>query len=132
MTLLQGNLVVHIDCAKDLPNLDWKEWTGCNYTDPFVIGFIGKRELFRTKHIEDTLNPAWNEKFYVAVDEKAEFVKIDIQDDDLGPDDEVGTVLIPCNEVVKGKEIKGWFDINFEGRPRGKIKMLIQLFPRRA
>ena len=129
MTLLKGNLVFHIDCAKELPNTDWKEWTGFNFTDPFVIGSIGKRELFRTKHIENCLNPVWDEKFYVAVCDKEEFLKIHIKDDDHIWDDEVGTVFIPCNEVVEGKEIHGWFDLKIDGKLQGKIKILIQFFP---
>ena len=130
MTLLQGNIVFHIDCAKDLPNTDWKEWTGSDFTDPFVIGSIGTKEIFKTKHIDNTLNPVWNEKFNVAVDEKGEFIKINIKDDELlvAPE-EVGTVLIPCKEIIKGKEIHGWFDLDFYGKPRGKIKMSIKFFP---
>ena len=57
------------------------------------------------------------------------FLKINIRDDELlvSPE-EVGTVLIPCKEIAKGKEIHGWFDLDFHGRPRGKIKMSIQFF----
>ena len=130
MTLLQGKLVFHIEEAKDLPNTDWIEWTGSDMTDPFVVGKIGKIELFRTKHIDNTCNPVWNEKFTVSVNEKAEFIKIKIQDDELlAPPEEVGTLKIPCDKVVKSEEIKGWFDLDFHGRTRGKIKILIKYYP---
>ena len=130
MPLLIGNLEFHIERAKDLPNTDYEGWTGSDLTDPFVVGSIGNTKLFNTTTKDNSLNPVWDERFLVPVNTIEKFIKIQIQDEEvLIPSEEVGTVFIPCDKLVRGDEMKGWFDLDFHGRNRGQIKMLIKFYP---
>ena len=106
MTLLQGNLQFYIDCAKDLPNTDWKEWTGSDFTDPFVIGSIGEKELFRTKHIHNTLNPVWNHEVLFELDKSTpKDIKIEVYDwDRFSADDPLGRFSVPYADAMEMTE----------------------------
>lgn len=61
----KGTIEVNIKCANNLKNID----TGIlgDLSDPFVVIKCGSQE-FKTRVIDDNLNPVWNETFQFNVD----------------------------------------------------------------
>ena len=53
--------------GKDLPDTDRGLFNliGKDKTDPFVIGTLGAARIFKTRVIDNELNPEWNETFSV-------------------------------------------------------------------
>ena len=64
---LRGSLDVKILRGKDLPDTDRGLFNliGRDKTDPFVIGTLGAARIFKTRVIDNDLNPEWNETFSV-------------------------------------------------------------------
>ena len=132
MTLLHGRLAFFIDRAEDLPDTDTAFFniSQKDKTDPFVSGEIGPTWLFKTRYINNTLNPVYEEKFSVQVCQEAENITINVRDKENIGSAHVATLNFPCEEVVQGDEIEGWFDLDNNGETNGKIKMSIQFFPK--
>ena len=67
MTFFHGRLKVSIKEAKGLSDTDtalFNLFSG-DVTDPFVTGDFGTAWLFKTKYINNCLNPVWNQDFDV-------------------------------------------------------------------
>ena len=67
-TFLHGYLTIHVESAKDIPNME--SWISTMYdktdvTDPFVDVRLGNARIAKTSVIDNDLNPVWNEKFRI-------------------------------------------------------------------
>ena len=132
MTLLHGRLAFFIDRAEDLPDTDTAFWniSKKDKTDPFVSAEFGPQWLFKTRYINNTLNPVWEERFSLPVCQVADVITISVRDKEHVGDSPVGNFSFSCDEVVQGDEIEGWFDMEQNGEAAGKLKMSIQFFPK--
>ena len=65
--LLHGTLKVHVIEARDLPDTDSSFFhiARGDWTDPYVVVYLDKTELCKTKYLENNLNPVWDEIFSV-------------------------------------------------------------------
>ena len=139
MTTLKGTLVFNIIEAKELPDTDQALWNvlGKDITDPYVVGEIEREganpfQLFKTKVIENSLTPVWNETFtIIGVDHKSEHITIRVKDKDMaGADDFVGSCKVACDLILQGDEIKAWYQLeNYVLGHHGKIHLSIQYTP---
>ena len=130
MTCLHGRLVFNIDRAEDLPDTDTAFFNiaGKDVTDPFVTGEIGPVWLFKTRYLNNTLNPVWEEKFSIPVCQESDNITINVKDKEHIGSAHVASLSFACEDVVQGKEIEGWFDLENNGENYGRIKMSIQYF----
>ena len=64
---LHGTLKVHVIEARDLPDTDSSFFhiARGDWTDPYVVVYLDKTELCKTKYLENNLNPVWDEIFSV-------------------------------------------------------------------
>ena len=131
-TLLDGLICAYIDRAEDLPNTDSSKFniSGSDLTDPYVTGQLGPMVLFKTKVINNTLNPSWKEKFSVLICQESENIKIKVRDKDQFSSTRVGSVTFACEDLLDGKEIEGWFDLLKKQKSVGRLKMSIQFIPK--
>ena len=132
MTYLDGRLKLHINKAENLPDTDTVFFNvfGGDLTDPFVVGELGDVEIFRTRYINNTLHPEWKEKFNIEVNQSADNMIINVRDKEKIGSSHVSFVQFPCDELIKGEKIKGWFNLKDSNGDRGRINMSIHFFPR--
>src|SRR5215213_2140068 len=83
-----GILKLTIFSAKGLRNAE-----RFGTSDPYIkITIHGNKELAKTKVIEDTLNPVWNETHYLTLTTLNEFLKFELWDSNgLSKDKPLGT-----------------------------------------
>ena len=132
-----GFLEVTIYEASNLPNTDASVFSlfgaSDDVTDPFVSINIDGVILARTRCIDNTLNPVWNERSIIPLYGDLKDVKINVLDDDLIGEEKVASVTLKIAEFTKGEMVDGWFDlINKKRNNCGKIKVAIQHFPNTA
>jgi len=95
--LSNGELKVSVNFGKNLPAMD-KSGT----SDPYVMVEIGKK-TFKTKHVNKTLNPSWNETFSCSLkDPVHEKVLIKVYDyNAFGNANKMGDVILPVVNILK-------------------------------
>ena len=132
MPFLHGRLDFYIDRAEDLPDPDFGLFNiDKNYTDAFVTAEIGPVWLFKTRYINDNLNPVWEESFSIPIcQENAENMIINVKDKDLVGSTSIASLTFPCVDMEAGEEIEGWFDLVADGESQGRIKLSVKFLPK--
>ena len=128
MVYVNGRLEIYIDQAENLMNTEATCFCQGVASDPYVTGKLGDDKIFKTKVINNNLNPAWKENFAIDVSENASNLIINVKDKDFFGSEHVGAVKISCEELVKGEKMEGWFQLKFYSKSSGRIKMSIQYF----
>ena len=95
-----------------------------------MTGEIGEVWLFKTRCIENTLKPVWDEKFSIPICQESENITINVRDQENIGSAHVATLFIPCDDVIEGNEIERWFDLDNNGEACGRIKLSVQFFPK--
>ncbi|KAJ8556320.1 hypothetical protein K7X08_023078 [Anisodus acutangulus] len=91
----QGKLTVTVMRATNLKN---QEMIG--KSDPYVVLYIRPLFKFKTKTIDNNLNPVWDETFeLIAEDKETQFLFLEVFDEDIGEDDRMGVTKLPLNEI---------------------------------
>ena len=97
-----ASILLRVIRANDLQKMDW---TGA--ADPYVKITLGEEGKQKTRVIEKSLNPTWNEDFLYSVDPEstAEF-RLVVKDEDKGRIDEyMGEVIIPVLDIFAAKKM---------------------------
>lgn len=63
---------------------------------------VGAETTFRTKTINDSRNPEWNETHDFLVADMDQNIVIDVDDDDPGSDDDIGTATVSIRKLLLG------------------------------
>lgn len=73
----------------------------CGTSDPYVKFKVGDKQLYRSRTIYRNLNPKWNEKFSVPIQDKSEAVRVKVMDYDRGlvRDDSMGEAAIEPDQL---------------------------------
>ena len=130
--LLHGHIRICVNEAKNLPDTDSVFWNKSkkDVTDPFVQGDLGDVRLFKTKHINNDLNPRWGEVFHFNVNQNAKNMVISVLDKDSMGDDVIGNVTISAEDLLNKKMIGGsdgdWFPIMNNDKAQGEINLSIK------
>ncbi|XP_049324626.1 multiple C2 and transmembrane domain-containing protein 1 isoform X2 [Astyanax mexicanus] len=103
-------------------------------SDPYVKFKLGKKEVFRSKIIHKNLNPEWEERFCLPVENLNEPLYIKVFDYDFGrQDDFMGSVFLYLDSL----ELRRVHDFNLElqdsGSPYedlGSLELEVKLSPR--
>ena len=103
-----------------------------NFSDPYVTGDLGTARLFKTKYINNDLNPEWNEKFDLYVCHHASSFNIRIKDKEHAGAEFVAQTKIDAASLESGDLIEGTFELYDEGgeEPRGQIELSVQYIPK--
>jgi len=70
-------------------------------SDPYVLAFIGDYRILKTRHINDDLNPVFDEEFYCPVAHFTEGIRFKVKDKDLVKDESLGKYFLPISEFLK-------------------------------
>jgi hypothetical protein len=120
------NLHVKVVEARDLPKMDT-----FGKADPYcLLQVSGSKKLERTKVIDKTYTPRWNENFSFPVPSLAETLHLLMKDRDRGSeDDPMSKLEIPLNTLVKGQVTDKWYDLRpFPGvKKGGQIRLGLHL-----
>ena len=133
LPFLHGTLKIHVIEAADLPDTDncMFDISKGDWTDPFVVIYLGETPLLKTAYLPNDLNPKWDEKFSLPVCHRAANFKVVVNDREHVGNEIVGTAFISTEELVGGEPLEGWYDIIREttGQPEGSIHIMAQFFP---
>jgi Ca2+-dependent lipid-binding protein len=120
---------MHLRCveARGLPDADI-----LSKSDPFcVISLSCSRQLWRSRVIDNNLNPVWNEDFHLQIaDPSKDVLQIRVKDnDDTSEDDALGKVLIDLGAVPIGQLQDQWVDLDslVAKQAGGRFHYLLQI-----
>ncbi|XP_039062589.1 synaptotagmin-4-like [Hibiscus syriacus] len=98
----EGMLKVTVVKANDLKN---KEVIG--KSDPYVVVHIRPRFKFKTKVVDNNLNPVWNETFeLIAEDRETQSLTVEVFDEDIGQDGRLGIAKLRLSELEPEKPME--------------------------
>uniref|UniRef100_A0A915IZA0 C2 domain-containing protein n=1 Tax=Romanomermis culicivorax TaxID=13658 RepID=A0A915IZA0_ROMCU len=120
-----GVLTFDIVQARNLENKDNIIFSG--KSDPYVIASVGS-QFFKTKTIDNNLNPIWNETFQAVVEQSSgQRVIFEVFDHDPGSSDEfIGRLVLPISVLRESNEKDGWYTL--EGVKSGEIRIISKWF----
>lgn len=121
-----GRLYIRVIEAENLPAMDF-----LGTSDPYVVAKLKeeeelyeelqkkqfdanrlKPEVARTRVIEKTLNPRWDEEFILNVHNATYTLRLDLFDQDsVGNDEHMGHVEIPLSELSHQRPVNEWFEV---------------------
>ncbi|XP_033732224.1 extended synaptotagmin-1-like isoform X3 [Pecten maximus] len=106
-----GVLRIHVLGAKDLIRADIG-FAKKGKSDPYAVVKVGAKK-FKTKVINNTVNPEWNAVFETIIDIKdGQYVDIELKDEDPGSkDDDLGCVNIAISSVSKDGTTDSWLPL---------------------
>jgi len=93
--------------ATDLPNSD----TGLlgDVSDAYVEVHLDGASVGKTKVIDNSLNPEWNETVSFEAKGAHQTLELVVLDKDLIKDDFLGCLRLPIADIVKNKKLSGEF-----------------------
>ncbi|XP_076950329.1 calcium-dependent lipid-binding protein-like [Bidens hawaiensis] len=102
----QGLVTLTIVKANNLKNMEM-----IGKSDPYVTAYIRPLEKFKTKVIDNNLNPVWNHVLeLIAEDKETQFAVFEVLDQDIGQDKRLGIARLPLidlePEVEKEVELR--------------------------
>ena len=121
-------LVCFIDKAENLESLSNFQNESQYPTNVFVSGRIGPTILFKTRAIKNLANPVWQKRCKSLLCHEADYIIINVRNliNDLGGSSEIASIKFPCEDIIKGSKIDGWFDLQFDNKEVGRIKMSLE------
>lgn len=104
-----GLLHIRIIQCKNLRNLDRLDIKNVralfgrqrDLSDPYVTAFLGDYRLLKTRHIDDDLNPKFDEEFYCPVAHCTDGITFKVIDKDLVMDESLGKYFLPVIELIE-------------------------------
>ncbi|WVZ17634.1 hypothetical protein V8G54_010616 [Vigna mungo] len=91
----QGKLSVTVVKATALKNMEM-----IGKSDPYVVVHIRPLFKYKTKVVDNNLNPTWNERFeLIAEDKETQSLILEVFDKDIGQDKRLGIVQVPLNDL---------------------------------
>lgn len=127
-------LTAHVVCGKDLKAMDRN-----GTSDPYVVLKVGQSTV-KTRVVQKTLNPEWNETFQLLCsDVGTQVLTVSVYDKDLLVDDLIGQTVLPLSTLVpsaieaQGKSVEEvasegeWHEIYHESVLTGHIFLSLEL-----
>ncbi|CAG8459731.1 8464_t:CDS:2, partial [Scutellospora calospora] len=128
-----GIIKIIVKCAKDLRESD--SWFNISNPDPYIrIVNAAGNEIARSSVNHGTVNPEWNEIYFVSIHSPGEKISFEIFDENLFiADKPLGIYVLDTSILVKNEEskcINDWFPLQIGNKPvKGKLNLEYQLFP---
>ncbi|CAF5102918.1 unnamed protein product, partial [Rotaria sp. Silwood1] len=118
----QGVVRAFILRAQDLINADI-----VGKSDPFVKVKVPGSIEYRTKTIDNTLNPEWNEIFEFVVEQyESDSIEFEVYDEDHVKDDFIGRAQLRLNTLVDNDDINTW--LTLQDVKQGSLNVSLQYF----
>uniref|UniRef100_A0A8C6WVL5 Extended synaptotagmin-like protein 2a n=1 Tax=Neogobius melanostomus TaxID=47308 RepID=A0A8C6WVL5_9GOBI len=122
----KGVLRIHFLEAQDLLGKD-KFLGGLikGKSDPYGVLEVGT-QLFKSKVINDTVNPKWNEVYEALIYDNSSVKQLELElfDEDTDKDDFLGSLMIVLAELQKEHKVDSWFDL--EDVSQGKLHLKLE------
>jgi hypothetical protein len=102
----QMSYVLHIRVieARDIAKMDT-----FGKSDPYVLVQLKGGKVFRTKVIDNTLKPVWNETFSMPITDMGATLYLLMKDRDVSADDEMSRLEISLTSIKPGDVLDQWF-----------------------
>ncbi|XWS27063.1 hypothetical protein CRYUN_Cryun26dG0084300 [Craigia yunnanensis] len=122
--IIRGVLSVTVICAEDLPVVDLM-----GKADPYVVLKMKKSEARnKTRVVNDSLNPVWNQTFdFVVEDGLHDMLILEVWDHDTFGKDYMGRCILTLTRVILEGEYKD--SLQVEGTKSGKLNMHLKWMP---
>ncbi|KAL0447312.1 UNVERIFIED_CONTAM: Synaptotagmin-4 [Sesamum latifolium] len=122
--IIRGVLSVTVISAENLPAKDL-----LGKSDPFVVLTMKKSEQkYKTRVLNDTLNPVWNQTFdFVVEDGLHELLILEVYDHDTFGKDKMGRCIMTLTRAILEGEFKDSFPI--DGTESGRLNLHIKWTP---
>ncbi|KAI4337298.1 hypothetical protein L6164_015731 [Bauhinia variegata] len=122
--IVRGVLSVTVISAEDLPSVDFM-----GKADPYVVLSLKKSEKkFKTRVVNENLNPVWNQTFdFVVEDGVHEMLILEVWDHDTFGKNKIGRVLVTLTRVLIEGEVQGTFPI--DGSKSGTLTFHLKWTP---
>ncbi|CAF0759941.1 unnamed protein product [Didymodactylos carnosus] len=117
----QGVVRVYILKARDLIKADIN-FMGRGKSDPFVKVTAGGNFEYKTKTINNTTDPEWNE----VEQTESDHIRFDVFDEDPGKNDFIGIANFPVKSVVEQGTVETW--LTLKEVKKGSIFVRFQYF----
>ncbi|KAL2635565.1 hypothetical protein R1flu_007044 [Riccia fluitans] len=99
---LQGRLTCRVIKAENLKNMEL-----LSKSDPYVRLFVRPLFKYKTRVIDNNLNPVWDETFELGVeDHETQVIHFQVLDEDVGQDKTLGLVTFPISKLVPDHPLK--------------------------
>ncbi len=132
-----NELHIHLIKARNLLVMDEAMLVGKGSSDPYVK-FACFGENKKSQVIKKSLDPEWDEKIVLDIDDPKQFVEVEVWDYDMvGADDFMGRVVLPLAPYSDKQRHRAWFPLlNKKGgvdkdkktgkdKPRGDIELAV-------
>ncbi|TYG57076.1 hypothetical protein ES288_D08G114300v1 [Gossypium darwinii] len=122
--IIRGVLSVTVISAEDLPIIDLM-----GKADPYVVLTMKKSELKnKTRVVNDSLNPVWNQTFdFVVEDGLHDMLILEVWDHDTFGKDYMGRCILTLTRVILEGEYKDCLPL--EGAKSGKLNINLKWMP---
>ncbi|KAI8080792.1 C2 domain-containing protein [Gilbertella persicaria] len=125
-----GVLVLKIHSASGLKDVDL-----FGTIDPYItvhVGNANNAELGRTKHIEDTRNPRFDEVMFVLLNTVNDTLVLEVMDHNVGrTDSSIGTCTFDLKSLAESDNLIEGLSLPVlkKGKPSGEVKCDLHYFP---
>ncbi|RDY02218.1 Synaptotagmin-5, partial [Mucuna pruriens] len=122
--IIRGVLSVTVISAEDLPATDFM-----GKSDPFVVLTLKKAETKnKTRVVNDSLNPVWNQTFdFVVEDGLHDMLIVEVWDHDTFGKDYMGRCILTLTRVILEGEYKERFEL--DGAKSGSLNLHLKWMP---
>lgn len=122
--IVRGVLSVTVVAAEDLPAVDLM-----GKADPYVVLIMKKAETkVKTRVVNDSLNPVWNQTFdFVVEDGLHELLILELWDHDTFGKDRIGRVIMTLTRVILEGELQDSFTL--DGAKSGRLFLHLKWTP---
>ncbi|XP_014509337.1 synaptotagmin-5 isoform X1 [Vigna radiata var. radiata] len=122
--IIRGVLSVTVVSAEDLPATDF-----LGKSDPFVVLTLKKAETKnKTRVVNDSLNPVWNQTFdFVVEDGLHDMLIVEVWDHDTFGKDYMGRCILTLTRVILEGEYKERFEL--DGAKSGYLNLHLKWMP---
>ncbi|CAF4583689.1 unnamed protein product [Rotaria socialis] len=122
----QGVVRVFVLRAQNLIKADIS-LLGKGKSDPFVTVKLQGTKEYKTKTIDNTTDPTWNEVFEFVVEQsESDVVQFEVYDEDPGKDDFIGRAQYPLKDLVDGGHVDTW--LTLQDVKKGTLNVGLQYF----
>ncbi|KAL2471893.1 Synaptotagmin-5 [Abeliophyllum distichum] len=122
--VIRGVLSVTVISAEDLPSTDLM-----GKSDPFVVLMMKKSDQKnKTRVLNDTLNPVWNQTFdFVVENGLHELLILEVWDHDTFGKDKMGRCIMTLTRVILEEEVTDSFSV--DGTASGRLNLHLKWAP---